>query len=399
MQSPAIAARELLLQCGKEDCTEAIRTAIDALAALGGGRLRIPPGVWKTGAVHLQSGIELHLERGAELRFRTDPQAYLPVVYQQRGGVRCFNYSPFVYARNCRDVAITGEGMLNGQGGAWWPWKFAQPGMFRLLEMGKRKTPLEERVFGTVEDGVRPDFIQFIDCQRVMIEGVTVKDGPAWQLHPVCCDDVIIRRVSVIGHGHNNDGIDPDGCRNVLIEHCLIDAGDDSICIKSGRDQDAWEVGRPCENVLIRHCKIVAGHGAITIGSETSGGVHNVYAHDIDAEGTFYGISIKTRRGRGGVIENILVENVQLDKIRNEAIVLNMEYGDESLGEQRTTVHRKDETTPTLRNITFRNVICHSAHQTIRSVGLSENPITGLKLENLALSGTLGDEFRYTSLN
>ncbi|MBN2309632.1 MAG: glycoside hydrolase family 28 protein [Candidatus Hydrogenedentes bacterium] len=364
-----------------KDTTAMFAQAIEELHKGGGGRLVVPAGVWTTGPIHLKSGVELHLEEGAEIRFSTRYEDYLPVVLQQRGGVRCYNYSPLIYARDCEDIAVTGQGILNGQAEAWWPWKNKQPGMQRLLEMGWSRTPVEERVFGREKDGVRPDFIQFINCRRVLLEGITVKDGPSWNIHPVWCEDLVIRGVSVAAHGPNNDGIDPDGCCRVLIEYCHLDVGDDAICLKSGRDQEGWDAARPCEEVLIRHCQVLAGCGALVIGSEMSAGVRNVYAHDITAYGTDRGIRLKTRRGRGGIVEDIRIENVRMRKIKKEAIMINMQYGDRTLGEETVSQHPSDETTPTLRNITIRNVSCDGARQGVRIIGLPENPITGLNLE------------------
>lgn len=386
---PEIAARELRLT-GLSDRinTPVFAQAIEDLHKQGGGRLIVPAGVWPTGPIHLKSGVELHLEEGAELRFSTRYADYLPVVFQQRGGVRCYNYSPPIYACDCEDVAVTGKGMLNGQGQAWWPWKNKQPGMTRLMEMGRARAPVEQRVFGKEEDGVRPDFIQFIRCKRVLLEGVTVKDGPSWNVHPVWCEDLTIRGVSVVAHGPNNDGIDPDGCRRVLIEDCFLDAGDDAICLKSGRDEEGWDAARPCEDILIRRCRALAGHGVVVFGSEMSGGIRNVYAHDLTGSGTDRGIRFKTRRGRGGTVEDIRIENVRLEKIRMEAVVLDMLYGDRSLGEESVTEQPKSATTPTFRNVTIRNVSCEGAKQSVRVMGLPENPITGLLLEHIHINAT-----------
>ncbi|NLS98324.1 MAG: glycoside hydrolase family 28 protein [Planctomycetaceae bacterium] len=394
---PEIADREVRLTgLSDEINTSVFATAIERLHKEGGGRLVVPPGIWITGPIHLKSGIELHLEEGAELRFSTRYADYLPVVYQQRAGVRCYNYSPFIYARSCEDVAVTGKGVLNGQGQAWWPWKKKQPGMMRLMEMCRDRTPLEERVFGKEEDGVRPDFIQFIDCRRVLLEGITAKDGPSWNIHPVWCEDLTIRGVSVVAHGPNSDGIDPDGCRRVLVEDCFLDTGDDAICLKSGRDQEGWDAARPCEDILICNCRALAGYGLIVIGSEMSAGVRNVYAHDLTGIGTDRGIRIKTRRGRGGIVENIRIENLRLEKTRAEAIIINMRDGDRTLGEGVLSQQPKTDATPTFRNITIRNVTCHGAAKySVRVIGIPENPITGLVLEDLRIEATKPASIQY----
>ena len=397
---PTITKREVRLTRPSNEGPDATATSlfaksIEDLHRRGGGRLVVPPGVWTSGPIHLKSGVELHLEEGAEIRFSTRKADYLPVVFQQRGGVRCYNYSPFIYARDCEDVAVTGKGTLNGRGQAWWPWKNKQPGMSRLMEMCREQTPVEERVFGREEDGVRPDFIQFIHCKRILLEGITVKDGPSWNVHPVWCEDLTIRGISVVSQGPNNDGIDPDGCRGVLIENCRLDVGDDAICLKSGRDREGWLAARPCEQLLIRNCHVRAGHGVLVIGSETSAGVRNVYVHDLTGIGTDRGIRIKTRRGRGGIVENIRFENMHFERLRREAIMLNMQYGDRTLGEQKQGDRPRDDTTPTLRNIMIRNVTCQGAGQSVRIIGLPENPITGLVLESIDIDATKPGSFQH----
>lgn len=376
-------------------CSVAFSKAIESIVEEGGGRLVVPEGVWHTGAIHLKSRIELNLLKGAEIHFSTDYDAYLPVVYQQRAGVRCYNYSPLIYAYGCEDIAITGEGIINGHGSAWWLWSKKQPGMFRLMKMCASRSPVEERIFGTVEDGVRPDFIQFINCCRVKLEGVTFIDGPSWNIHPVWCEDVTIKKVKVVGRGPNNDGIDPDGCRNVLIENCDIDVGDDAICIKSGRDQEGWDSGRACENILIQNCRVKAGHGAVVIGSEMSGGVSNVRVNNLTADGTDRGIRIKSRRGRGGLIENLLFENIFMKNIKYEAIVINMQYADGSVGDIGTVRGECDMTVPVVHNVTIRKVTCHSAGQSLRFIGLPEKPIRGLFLENVRIDQAAEAQIEY----
>jgi len=286
---------------GKTLNTEAIAAAIEAAHAAGGERVVVPAGVWLTAPIHFKDRIELHLEEGAELRFSQNPEDYLPVVFMQRGGAWCYTYSPFIYGRNCSDVAVTGSGTLNGQGESWWPWKKKQPGMVRLRQMVADRTPLDQRVFGTVEDEVRPSFLQVLQCNRVLIEGVKFIDSPSWTLHPVQCNDLTIRGVTVKNppHAPNTDGIDPDACCRVLIEHCHVDTGDDGICLKSGWNEDGWEAGIPCEDVLIRHYTVLSAHGGFVIGSDVSGGVRKVHAHDCVFEGTDIGVRIKTKPGRG----------------------------------------------------------------------------------------------------
>jgi len=339
--------------------TQAIARAIAACHEAGGGRVLVPTGVWLTGPVHFQSNVELHLGHGAELRFSRNFEDYLPVVYTQRAGVRCYNYSPFIYARDCRNVALTGSGILNGQAQHWWRWRRAgQPGMMRLLEMNAAQTPVKERVFGRVEDGVRPPFIQFLDCRDVLIDGVTVIHGPSWQIHPVTCENVTVRDVTIDSNGPNNDGIDPDGCRNVVIEDCLFRTGDDAIAIKAGRDHDGWAVGKPCENIVIRRCICRRDSGGMAIGTEMSAGVRNVLVHDCYYENSSRIFRFKSRPGRGGVVENVWLQNLTARHIhhrrwpgqRGAAVYFNME-GESIPGFDPTTTAM-----PVFRNIHIRDI-------------------------------------------
>lgn len=365
--------------------TAAIAAAIDACAAQGGGRVLVPAGVWLTGPVHLRSRIELHLEKGAELRFSRDPAHYLPVVFQQRGGIRCHNYSPFIYARGCHDVALTGAGVLEGQGDAWWPWKLAQPGMVDLFKANALRTPVAERVYGTPGHGVRPPFFQAIECRDVLVEGVTFRNSPSWTIHPVWCENVTVRGVTVTNppHAHNTDGIDPDGCRNVLIEHCLVDTGDDGICLKSGREPDAWEAGKPCENVVVRHCRVLSAHGGFVIGSETAGGISNVLVHDCDFDGTDIGVRVKTQAGRGAFIKNIQVERVRMSRIAKEAILVTLRYDGEPL--DRAASPGAIPRVPDVRDMLFRDIESAGSRIGLRLEGLPGHPLRSLCFEHLRL--------------
>jgi polygalacturonase len=387
---PAIPDRRVsIADCGAVEggttlCTQAIRAAIAACAAEGGGQVVVPAGTWLTGAIHLADRIELHLEQGAVLRFSQDPDDYLPVVFTQRGGIRCYNYSPFIYARGCSDVAITGSGELDGRGEAWWPWKHAQPGMKALFEMGAAGVPVEQRIFGTREAGVRPAFIQPIECRNVLIEGVTIRNSPSWTLHPVWCENIMVRGVSIHNppEAHNTDGIDPDGCRNVLIEHCHVDTGDDGICLKAGRDADGRAVGIPCENVLVRHCTVKRGHGGIVIGSEVSGGVCNMLAHDCTFDGTDAGIRLKSRPGRGGGIRNVRCERIRMHHIRRQAVIVTLSYSGEPLEPPLDDIDH----VPQVCDILLRDIHCESADESIQLNGLPGHPLRRITLDQIDIT-------------
>ncbi len=371
---------------GQTACTQALAAAIAACAGAGGGRVLVPAGVWLTGPVHLKSNVELHVAEGAELRFSPRFEDYLPPVFMQRGGVRCYGYSPLIYARGCTNIGITGRGTLNGQGEAWWPWVKSQPGMTRLFRAGAAGVPVEQRVFASEADGVRPPFVQTIECCNVLLEGFTLTDGPSWNIHPVCCENVIVRGVSVIAHGPNNDGIDPDSCRNVLIEDCVLDTGDDCICLKAGRDEDAWAVGKPCENVVIRRCRTRRGHGGVVLGSEMSAGIRNVFVHDCRFEGTDRGIRIKSLPGRGGFVENVWFQDLAMDRIAGAAIHLTFRYSksDSQTGKQ-----------PRFRNFQIRRVTCASAKQAVEIQGLPANYMQDVLLEDVRITSRRGLSAEY----
>jgi len=371
---------------GSAKNTRAIAQAIAACAKAGGGRVLVPPGVWLTGAIHLRSRVNLHLADGAELRFSQAFEDYLPVVYTQRGGVRCYNYSPLIYAHRCSDIAVTGAGTLNGQGEVWWPWTKRQPGMKRLFEAPAQGVPVAERVFGTEADGVRPPFIQPIDCRNVLLEGFTVKSGPSWNIHPVYCENVTVRGVSVTTLGPNNDGIDPDSCRNVLVEDCVLDTGDDCICLKAGRNEDAWAVARPCENVVVRRCRTLHGHGGVVLGSEMSAGIRNVLVHDCRFEGTARGIRIKSCPGRGGAIENVWFQDIAMDRISGAAIHVTLRYPHQD-GDPKAL--------PRFRNIHIRNVTCAKAKVAAEILGLPDSLIEQVTLEDVRIASEAGLRAEY----
>jgi unsaturated rhamnogalacturonyl hydrolase len=374
------------------DVSEAIRKAIDRCHNEGGGTVVIPSGTWLTGPIRLLSNVRLHLETGAVLKFKTDPSAYLPIVYTRWEGVELMNYSPLIYAMEAENIAITGDGILDGQASEenWWTWKGRtafgwKAGMpeqstarNRLFEMAENGVPVEQRVFG--EGGyLRPSFIQPYRSRNVLIEGITVLRSPMWEIHPVLCENVIIRGVTVISHGPNNDGCNPESCRNVLIEDCTFDTGDDCIAIKSGRNADGRRVAVPSENIVIRGCEMRNGHGGVVIGSEISGGCRNVFVENCRMSSPHLdrAIRIKTNSVRGGIVENLFVRNVWIGEVAESILRVNFEYeeGDAS------------DFTPIVRNVQLQNVTCESARMALFLVGYERSPITGIRVENCTFSG------------
>jgi polygalacturonase len=342
---------------GVTDCTKAFREAIEACHDAGGGKVIVPAGTYLTGAIHLKSNVDLDLAEGATIRFSTDPKRYLPVVFTRYECTEVMNYSPFIYALGQENIAITGAGTLDGQGSkaVWYSWK-RLPDARELVEMGDRGVPVEQRVFGEGHH-LRPYFIQPTRCRNVLIKGVHIVDSPMWVITPLYCTNVTIEGVTVDTQGPNTDGCDPDSCTDVLIKDCHFSDGDDCIAIKSGRDVDGRRVNIPSRNIVIQNCIFQDGHGGVTVGSETSGGVENVYAEDCQFDSPNLNIAMRFKTGmtRGGFIKNVYIRNCRVKSART-GIGMTMRYSG-TLG---------GKATPVVRDIDIRN--CEFAH-------LSKQPV------------------------
>ena len=344
---------------GVTDCTIAIRRAIRVCASTGGGHVVVPSGRFLTGAIHLESNVDLHLPNtDSVLAFSTDPKAYLPLVLTRWEGNDLYNYSPLIYAFQKQNIGITGRGTLDGQASLehWWPWKGqtrwgwseGQPsqsaGSARLRQQGGAaprpdsgafaQDPISARIYG---EGwyLRPNFVEPYGCRNVLIDGITIVNSPFWLMHPVYCTNVTIRNYRAASLGTNNDGCDPESCTDVLIENCTFDTGDDCIAFKAGRGLDGLRNllrrGRPapCQNVVVQDCRFANGHGGFTIGSEMSGGVRNVFADGLAMTSPDLEIAVrfKTNSFRGGRVENIHVRNVQVPTgVSNRAISIDYFY-------------------------------------------------------------------------
>ncbi len=370
---------------GKTDCTRAFAEAIAACARAGGGRVVVPEGTFLTGAIHLKSGVNLHLARGATIRFATDPQRYLPVVFTRYEGTELMNYSPFIYAFEQRNIAITGQGTIDGQAsaGVWHSWKGKyRPDEERLMEMVRQGVPARQRVFGEGHY-FRPKFIQPVRCRNVLIEGVRIVNSPMWVINPVYCTNVIIRGVTVETEGPNTDGCDPDSCTDVLIENCFFSNGDDCIAIKSGRDLDGRRVNIPCQNVIVRNNVFQKGHGGVTCGSETAGGIRNVFAENcqFDSPDLEMAIRLKTNPARGGFIEDVYVRNCTV-RVAKLGIHMTMRYASRGAVE--------GDTVPIIRNIDVRDsTFLKLTRQPIFIEGWSEQmPITDVTIANCVFPET-----------
>jgi polygalacturonase len=355
----------------------AVQAAVDACAAAGGGRVIVPAGLWRmNGAVHLRSNVELHLERGAVLRFGRPGEITLPIVLTRWEGVEVYNYSPLIYARDCTNVAITGPGVCDGQGGqGFFQWRVHQDrDKAALRDMGEAGTPVADRRFGPGHF-LRPAFVQFFRCTNVLIDGPKFVDSPFWTIHPVYSTNVIVRNVTVISHHLNSDGCDPDSCQDVLIEHCRFDVSDDCIAIKSGRDQDGWRVGLPTRNVVIRDCQM-STHiaGAIAIGSEMSGGASNIFAERLDIHHAKQALYFKANLDRGGTIAQVRVRDV---KVRDSDTLIDFT----------TDYHhsRGGNSPPTYKQFTVERVDCHNTGRALRIVGVAAAPVEDVLIRNVTV--------------
>lgn len=391
---------------GETDNTEAFRQAIAACNAGGGGRVVVPEGVFLSGAIHLKSNVNLHLREGSTIRFTRDLSKFLPVVYTRFEGVECYNYSPFIYAYEQENIALTGKGTLDGQAGPdhWWPWKGREeygwvPGepngdaaTARLYDLPEKQVPVSERIFGEGQM-LRTNFVQPYKCTNVLIDGVTLIRSPMWVIHPVLCENVTVRNVRVTSNGPNNDGCNPESSRNVLIENCYFDTGDDCIAIKSGRNADGRRLNRPSENIVVRNCRMKDGHGGVVIGSEMSGGVNNVFVEDcvMDSPNLDRALRIKTNSLRGGMVEKVFMRNVTVGEVSDAVVRINFHYGEGDVG----------EFTPVVRDIFLENITSKKSRYALVLEGYERSPIANFNLENCRFDGVLDGNMldHYTNLN
>lgn len=378
---------------GVTNNSDAIKKAIDNCYQLGGGKVIIPSGAFLTGPIHLKSNINLHLEAGAEVLFSKDKTDYLPLVHTSYEGQELMNYSPLIYAYKEKNIAITGKGTFNGQASNtnWWPWcskesygyisgtpqQKDQHNLPRLWEMAENNTPVSERVFGEGYQ-LRPLFLQPFECQNVLIQGVTFTNAPFWVIHPIKCNSVRVDGVTVNSHGPNNDGCDPEYSKNVHINNCVFNTGDDCIAIKSGRNNDGRRVNIPSENIVVENCNMKDGHGGVVMGSEISAGVRNVFVRNckMNSPELDRAIRIKTNTLRGGFVENIFVKNIQVGQVKESVLRINTYYG--IYGTQ------EGEFMPTIKNIHLEDIeVEDGGKYGILIKGRVEKPIQNVSLTNV----------------
>ena len=365
--------------------TAAIAAAIAACTDAGGGTVLIPPGLWLTGPIHLKSNVNLHVADGATVRFSTRFEDYLPVVLTRWEGIEVLNYSPLIYANGADNIAITGTGTFDGQGEAWFPMRpWQKADRETLWNSEANGIPVEERIYGTVEGALRPAMVQPINCTNVLIEGPTFTRSPFWVIHPVYCDRLIIRNVKVDSHGMNNDAVDLDSCTNSLVERCYFTVGDDAVAIKSGRDADGWRVGRPSENIIVRHITSVNGHGGCVIGSELSGGARNIIFHDIYFKNTITAIRIKSKIGRGGVIEDIWFKDIVVTGLKERpAFWLDALYASHAVQPATATLTK-------FRDIHVENLSSWGGERSVEIGAYATQPAENITLENVFMTADKG---------
>lgn len=360
--------------------TQLINKVIDRCSREGGGRVVIPAGTWLTGPITLKSNVNLYLEEGATLLFTPDLKEY-PLVRTRWEGMDCYNYQPMIYAYEQENIAITGKGTIDG--GAeienWWRmcgaksygWEDGKGiisqriGRPLLIEWNEKGVPVEERRMGDGY-GMRVQLVNPVKCKNVLIEDVTLLRSPFWVIHPLLCENLTVRGVHIQNDGPNGDGCDPESCKNVLIERCYFDTGDDCIAIKSGRNRDGRTANIPSENIIVRNCKMKNGHGGVVVGSEISGGFRNLFVEDCEMDSPELDrvIRIKTNNCRGGVIENIYVRNVEVGQCKEAVLKINLVY------EPREICQR--DFNPTVRNVFLDNVNCRKSKYGVRIDGFDD---------------------------
>lgn len=354
---------DLKEQVKNGDWTEAFKKAVEILNGQGGGTICVPPGSYCTRSIQLKSNMVLNLEAGALLDFTDDIENY-EVISMEFEGIAGTMYKPLIYASGAENVSVIGQGRMNGNGRRWWE---------------------ESKQF----PHKRPYFVCFDHCRHVRLEGITLENSPVWTVNPIYCDDVVIRGIKIKNPADspNTDGIDPDSSRNIRISDCIIDVGDDCIAIKSGTEDTPEKL--PCENITITNCNMLHGHGGVVIGSEMSGGIRNVTISNCVFQETDRGIRLKTRRKRGNAMENMVFENIVMDKVMCP-FVFNMYYFCGARGKEKhvwdKAAYPLDETTPAMRDIIISNILVTSATAAAGFMyGLAEQPVENIMMSNCSI--------------
>lgn len=396
--------------------TKAFADAINHLSAQGGGTLNVPAGVWLTGPIELKSNINLHLDGGAIITFSADDSLYETryVVYE---GFEAWRTQSPISGIDLENVAITGDGVIDGNGGAWRPvkrdkltageWKklIATGGVVKddrlwyptqgsidgeELCKGNRRGSLTKEEASAIKRYLRPVMVQLVGCKNVMLQGVTFQNSPAWNVHPLMCENLIVDGVFIKNpdFAQNGDGLDVESCRNVIVYRSTLDVGDDAICLKSGKDEAGRKRGIPTENVIVRDCRVFHGHGGFVVGSEMSGGVNNISVENCQFTGTDIGLRFKSTRGRGGVVKNIFINNISMVDITADAITFDLYYW--TFGQGPKEIPPVDETTPQFKDITIDNVTALNSGKALKFNGIPEMPIENITVSNSVFTAREG---------
>lgn len=408
--------------------TKAFAAAIEAVTKKGGGTVIIPPGIWLTGPIILKSNLELHAEAGALIKFSTNKDLY-PVIKSNFEGLNTWRCISPIYGVNLENVAFTGNGVWDGSGDAWrmvkkskltaseWKKLVASGGI--VDEKNENWYPSEQykngangadqnvrfdlktkEDFESIRDFLRPVMVSIQNSKRVLFDGPVFQNSPAWNIHPMLIEDLIIRNTTVRNpwYSQNGDGLDVESCKNVLVENSSFDVGDDAICIKSGKDKDGRDRGVPSENIIVRNNIVYHGHGGVTVGSEMSGGVKNLHVSNCTFMGTDVGLRFKSTRGRGGIVENIYISDIYMTNIPSQAISFDLYYGGKSIAETLAEGGNKEtskmeavtEETPQFKNIFIKNITVDGAYQAVFLQGLPEMNLKNIEISNLIVKADKG---------
>jgi len=397
--------------------TEAFKKTIEACSEAGGGTVLVPPGLWITGPIELKSNIDFHVERGAFILFSPNHDDY-PIIRRPEGG---YVVAPPIYGFNLENIAITGSGLIDGNGttwrplkrskvneslwkkfinsggvtnsdnSIWYPSKAARDGREEFVKLRKSKKNITTEDLIPFKDALRPRLVLLINCKKIFIDNITLQNSPTFALNPIYCEDLVIRNIKVNNEywAQNGDAIDIGMSKNVLIYNCTITAGDDGICMKSGNSKNSNEPA--LQNVVITDCVVYHAHGGFVTGSETNGGMHNIFVNNCDFVGTDIGLRFKSARNRGGLVDNIFIKNIFMKDIVREAVLFNTYY-ENSKGNQKAAVNAK---TPIFKNIFIDSIYCDGARQAVLADGLPEMPIQDIKISNSYFSSNQGFESKY----
>lgn len=395
---------------GKFMNTDAINSAVSKCGAEGGGKVIVPKGIWLSGPIILKSNVCLHLDDGAVILFSPNYDDY-KLIYTSWEGFFTYRCISPIYAKKCENIAITGNGVIDGNGGAWRPVKkFKMPERRwnsivksgGVIDDGEKETiwwPTkmameaskvivpnpsilkDENMCKKYKDYLRPVLVNFTKCRNILLDGPTFRNSPAWSIHPWLCENMLIQNIKVKNpwYSQNGDGIDVDSCKNVIVKDSVFDVGDDALCVKSGKNEDGRKLGVPCECVRFENCVVYHGHGGFVVGSEMSGNVKDIYVKDCTFIGTDTGLRFKSCIGRGGIVENIFIDGVNMTEIGKEAIIFTMGYDMDTKEGQSV----KPEEIPEFKNIEIKNILCVKAETAISVCGLSEKPIHDIYFENV----------------